>query len=108
MIKPQLLEPKILNNIQTSLLQCKKYRFNYYSKVFNIFMFILFCLLLGIILLNAKKNKDNKLKNIKENKIKLKQNILEVAKLSMKQQNEKHKLNGNLITELPQINKIFI
>lgn len=107
MIKPKLVENNVLNNIKTSLLQCKKYRFDYYSKLLNISLFIIFFIILGITLYYSKKNKENRIQYKKINNKKVKENILEIAKITEKNINQKMKNDGYLITDLPQTSKFF-
>ena len=86
------------------LKQCHNYKQNHYSLYYNFSMLILFCIIIGVILLfRYKGNKTNKEK--KEKELKNKYYIMSKLMLYNKQNIEnKQRIKNNMITNLPDYN----
>ena len=99
MNKPLLTEPGVKNFLHRSLIECKNYKNNYYSTMFNIIILLLF--VLGITLLFIYRYNGGISKQEINSRNRKKQEYI-FKKL---QQLSTNKKNENLITDLPVIHQ---
>jgi hypothetical protein len=96
--KPTLIEPGTKYFLSQNLKQTHMYKMKFYNKMFNIGLFFLFILILGIILLYKYKGRLTPVE--KENKNREKQQYI-LSKIK-KLQDAKRVAHQELITGLPQ------
>ena len=96
-IKPMLTEPGVKYFLNETLKQCHIFKVKYQNIVFNILLFILFFIILGILLLYKYKGKLTP-EEIEQNELEKKRYIL--SKI-MNYQDAKIKAQQELITGLP-------
>ncbi len=95
--KPSLTEPGVKYFLYQSLKQCHSVRTHFHNYIFNIGLFILFIVILGVILIYKYKGKLSPVELEKRNREK-QQYILEKIKML---QNAKRVAHQELITGLP-------
>ena len=95
--RPLLTEPGVKYFLGQTLKQCHNIRMNYYNLIFNIGLFLGFCIILGTILLYKYKGKMTPIEKQKKDREK-QQYILERIKQF---QESKKQLHQELITGLP-------
>jgi hypothetical protein len=99
-IKPTLIEPGVRYFLNGTLKECRKFKDNYISVIFNISMVILLILVIGGFLLYRYKGKPT-LAEIEQKNIKKQEYI--VSKLQQLAYNKKKQSpNTSLITSLPE------
>jgi len=95
--KPLLIEPGVKYFLHQTLKQCHIVRDNFYNFIFNIGLFLIFCIILGIILFYKFKGRLTPIELEKKNKEK-QQYILSKIKIF---QEAKRVAHNELITGLP-------
>jgi hypothetical protein len=100
---PSLIEPSVRIFTNGTLKHCRKLRDTYYSYVFNLGAFIIFCLILFLLLYYKYKGKLTSAEKDKKETDK-KHYILSTIK---KYQTMKQKSNNELITGLPEWNNEY-
>jgi hypothetical protein len=96
-IKPKLIEPGMKYFINSSLENCKIIKEKYYNLWYNLYMLLIFCLIIGGILYYKYKAKNNKIQKEEEQR-KLQEYLMN--KLRFMQDYKKNQIN-NLLTDLP-------
>ena len=97
--KPTLIEPGMRYFLGKTLKECKKFKNNYYSNIFNIITCIVIILAISLIFLYRYKGKLTK-EEINSKNIKKKEYIL--SKLQQYAVHKKNMTNkNNLITDIP-------
>lgn len=96
--KPTLIEPGTKYFLSQNLKQTHMYKMKFYNKMFNIGLFFLFILILGIILLYKYKGRLTPVEKEKKNREKQQYILSKIKKL----QDAKRVAHQELITGLPQ------
>jgi len=96
--KPTLIEPGTKYFLSQNLKQTHVYKIKFYNKMFNVGLFILFLLILGIILLYKYKGRLTPIEKEKKNREKQQYILSKIKKL----QDAKRIAHQELITGLPE------
>ena len=96
--KPTLIEPGTKYFLSQNLKQTHVYKIKFYNKMFNVGLFILFLLILGIILLYKYKGRLTPIEKEKMNREKQQYILSKIKKL----QDAKRIAHQELITGLPE------
>ena len=98
-IKPSLIEPGVRYFLNGTLKECKKFKDNYISVIFNISMIILFIVVLGGWLLYRYKGKPTQVEMELKNRKKQEYIISKLQQLAFDK--KKNNPNTSMITGLP-------
>jgi hypothetical protein len=94
---PRLVESSVRNYLYDTLHRCHQYKSNIYSWVFNIALFLMFCLIIGTILYLRRKQR-NISPQEREEKMLREQNYV-LSKIRQYQMDQKRQ--STMITDLP-------
>ena len=103
---PKLIEPGVKYFLDETLKNCNKTKKIYLNKMINIGLFLLFILIIGSILYYNYRNKNDKLR-IMKNEIKNQRTRNEIIELIRKLNDDKYKEEGTIITNLPYFESDF-
>lgn len=108
MTRPRLIEPGVKYFLGETLLQCKKTRFEFTSRMINIGMLIVFVIVISGWLYynyNEKKRKQDEKENEKNQQYIL--GLVQKYQMETKAKQKAQYKNNEMITELPEFENVF-
>ena len=103
MSRPSLTEPGVKYFVGETLKGCSKHKFEYNNTLLNTMLFILFCLILGVVIYFSYRKKQDETDKEIENE-KRQHYVLNMVKSYNDRQLKKH---GDQITDLPKFESEF-